>query len=139
MADIELWARIPESQIHEVSSHGRIRSIERIDRVMCPWGFEIDRRAKERILKPYKVGKYLGIRLSMNSQNQYMHRLVAAAFVPNPDGGWEINHKDGDKKNNRADNLEWCTKSYNQRHATHVLGKRGGQFGPGRVRIPAGG
>lgn len=70
----------------------------------------------------------------LRGQKLYVHRLVAQAFIPG-DASLEINHKDGDKTNNRANNLEWVTRSQNQIHSTHILGKRSGQFGPGRVRI----
>lgn len=51
--------------------------------------------------------------VSINGNNEYVHRLVAKAFIDNPNNLNEINHKDEDKSNNRVDNLEWCTKSYN--------------------------
>lgn len=49
-----------------------------------------------------------------------VHRLVASAFVPNPNGLAEVNHIDGDKLNNSADNLEWVTHSQNMRHSIEV-------------------
>lgn len=71
-------------------------------------------------LKPRIVtGGYLGVTLSKGGKSYHkrLHRLIAEAFVPNPDGKPEVNHIDGDKQNNRADNLEWCTKSENMNHA----------------------
>lgn len=51
---------------------------------------------------------------------RYIHRLVAECYIPNPDGLPEVNHKDGNKANNHADNLEWCTSSYNKYHALRL-------------------
>lgn len=52
------------------------------------------------------------------------HRLVAGAFIPNPNNLTQVNHINGDKLDNRAVNLEWCTPSRNKRHAIDVLGRR---------------
>lgn len=60
------------------------------------------------------------------STNAMVHRLVAAAFLPNPEHKDEVNHIDGNKKNNRLANLEWVTRSENALHASRVLGKHGG-------------
>lgn len=60
----------------------------------------------------------LTIGLGANKQKAYMvHKLIALTFVENPYGYPQVNHKDGNKSNNAADNLEWCTNSMNQLHA----------------------
>lgn len=51
-----------------------------------------------------------------------MHRLVALAFIPNPANLPQINHKNGDKQDNRPCNLEWCNNAHNHLHRVHVLG-----------------
>ena len=57
------------------------------------------------------------LRARINTQDEYVHRIVAKCFIPNPKGRLEVNHKDGVKTNNNASNLEWCTRSENNRHA----------------------
>lgn len=53
----------------------------------------------------------------------YLHRIVAAYFCSNPDNKEQVNHIDGNKKNNSASNLEWCTNSENQQHRINILKK----------------
>lgn len=58
------------------------------------------------------------LRVKLNERLFYIHRLVAMAFIPNPKGCKEINHKDENKLNNNADNLEWCSHKYNMKFGT---------------------
>ena len=79
-----------------------------------------------KILKPYKVkGGYLQVKLYNNYtfKNVSVHRLVAQAFVPNPDpvNFKEVNHKDQNKQNNNADNLEWCDRLYQVRYGDRSI------------------
>lgn len=66
---------------------------------------------------------YLHVHLHVEGKNKLIrvHRLVAIAFIPNPNNLPEVNHKNGDKYDNRAVNLEWVTKSQNKRHSIEVL------------------
>ena len=57
------------------------------------------------------------LRANINKRDEYVHRIVAKCFIPNPNGYTEVNHKDGVKTNNCVPNLEWCTRSENNRHA----------------------
>lgn len=78
------------------------------------------RRIGGSLLKPQNESHgYASVSLSKNGKrvSKKIHRLVANAFVPNPDGCKVINHIDGNKKHNPASNLEWTTSSANNQHA----------------------
>ena len=77
--------------------------------------------ASKTFLKPQVTGKgYLTVQLGRgrNYKPYRVHRLVAEAFIPNPDNLPEVNHIDEDKTNNSVDNLEWCTRQYNLNYGT---------------------
>lgn len=130
----EQWVDIIYSPDHQISSYGRIRSIDTIRFVNGRWGGLNKRMRKGKILKPYFCGNYLAIRFFLGGNNHYIHRLVADHFIDG-DKSLCVNHIDGVKTNNCVENLELVTYSQNMLHSTHVLKNRKGQFGAGRVRI----
>lgn len=115
--EIEKWYPIAgyENE-YMVSNLGKVKSLVRPIRSL----YGEKKKTTERILKPYVVlSGYEQVTLSKNGlfRNVRVHKLVADAFVANPGRNSIINHKDGNKRNNRADNLEWCTQSRNVIHA----------------------
>lgn len=115
----EVWKDIEGYEgIYQVSNLGNVRSLDRIVQ------FRDGRKAHFRGIQRKPVRKqdgYLHVMFSNGTGTEKsitIHRLVALAFVPNPDGYSEINHKDEDKENNRADNLEWCNRQYNCQYGT---------------------
>lgn len=104
---------------YEVSNLGRVRSIDRTQR--CSNGNIQSWKGK--MIKPYiksEDKRYLKVTLCKNGKqkNVFVHRLVAEAFIPNPNNLPQVNHKDEDKSNNRVENLEWCTPEYNLTYGT---------------------
>ena len=109
----EIWKPIGYEG-YEVSNLGRVKS------------YKYD-KINGKIMKPYKNTKgYLQIDLQLDGRKREnrvhlsVHRLVAIAFIPNPDNLPQVNHKDEDKTNNCVDNLEWCTNDYNAHYGTHI-------------------
>jgi hypothetical protein len=103
----EQWKAIAECNgEYSISDYGRVKSLK---------------FGKERILKPSLIGNgYPAVLLSMKGQKvklQCIHKLVASAFIKNPDNKPQVNHKDGNKLNNHIDNLEWMTIKENIQHA----------------------
>lgn len=117
---IEEWKPIADYEgLYEISSLGNVRSL---DRVMYNKRWNKDQLIKGKDLKPslYKNG-YLRIELTDmdgNRKKHPVHKLVALAFIPNPNNYPQVNHKDEDKTNNSVSNLEWCTAKYNINYGT---------------------
>lgn len=119
----EIWKTTTVNKDYEVSNLGNIRS---------------NKGGVPRLLKPYRRGGlceneesrgyYLAVRLLNNGvEHDYaVHRLVAMAFLPNPENLPQVNHINGIRNDNRVDNLEWCDNSYNVWHSYNILGNTNG-------------
>lgn len=98
---------------YQVSCLGRVRSVERLIKTNR---FNITKLVKGRIMKlKLRREGYLEVNLWLEGKykTHKVHRLVAMAFIANPNNYKEINHKDENKANNHIDNIEWCTSKYN--------------------------
>jgi len=112
---IEEWRDIEGYEgYYQVSNLGRVRSVDRFD----------DRGFHQRscILKSTDNGKgyrTVGLTKKAKGKRVRVHRLVAHAFIPNPDNKPYVNHKDETRDNNNVDNLEWVTHKENINYGTH--------------------
>ena len=107
----EIWRAHPEYTGIEVSTLGRVRTLDSV--VSSENG---TRFLKGRVLKQSNNGKgYLKVNVPIDGKwvMKRVHRLVAQTFISNPDSLPEVNHKDCDRKNNNAGNLNWCTHQEN--------------------------
>lgn len=119
----ELWKDIEGYEgLYQVSNLGRIKSLVRVRN-----NYDINTTLFTKIVVPEKIRKlqltkdgYYRVGLTKNKKQTYfqVHRLVAKAFIPNPENKPQVNHKDENKLNNRIDNLEWCISKYNANYGT---------------------
>jgi hypothetical protein len=100
---------------YEVSNFGNIRSV---DRVSVSYGNRLCNRKGRIMIINYVPGKYGMIVLSMNGKisTYSVHRLVAKAFLPNPDNLVQVDHIDRNRHNNHVSNLRWVSHSCNQQN-----------------------
>lgn len=107
MIDTEIWKDVPGFPGYKASNHGRLMT------------FNWKNTGRVAIMKPAVSGGYCKTMCVKDGKNTpvKIHRLVAMTFIPNSENKPEVNHKDGDKTNNRIENLEWCTRRENFDHA----------------------
>lgn len=115
----EIWKDIAGYEgYYQVSTYGRVRSL---DRMVNKWDGK--RLSCGRILSlATNLKGYQFIYLCKDGKQKMftIHRLVATAFIPNPNGYPHVNHIDENKMNNRVENLEWCTARYNNTYGNRI-------------------
>lgn len=116
----EIWKPIKGFESYQISSFGRVKSLEK--KTYTKYG-NIRKIYPEIILKQnHNTFGYMQVNLGSKGRMKIVHRLVAEAFLDNPNNFPVVNHKNGVKDDNRVENLEWCSVSYNTWHACNILG-----------------
>lgn len=117
----EIWKDVVGYEgLYQVSNLGNVKSLERVVKRFVRGKYISLYPVKEKLLKLYiNSNGYISVGLYNNGFNSFeVHRLVAQAFIPNPDNLPCVNHKDENPKNNNVKNLEWCTYQYNNTYGT---------------------
>jgi len=114
----EEWREVAGFESYLISNFGRLKKLYFKDREKICIQHYTDKGYQYCYL--HKLGK---------SHKMKVHRLVAIAFIPNPNGYDQVNHKNGIKGDNEIGNLEWCSNYMNTRHAIEELGFRSGKKG----------
>ena len=116
---MKIWKNVKGYEgLYQVSHKGDVKSLDRV--------YDLGNRKclyRGKMMQATDNGSgYLRIKLSKNNKSRrvMVHRIVADAFLLNPKKYRVVNHKDGNKKNNALENLEWCTHSYNNLHARKI-------------------
>lgn len=127
----EEWKQSQFDSGYEVSSLGRVRSKDRmVSQKECGRASGYERLLSGRQIKPFisKKTGYVQVNFSGKSRHS-VHRLVAMEFCEGYQDGLIVNHKNGDRSDNRAENLEWVTAAKNNAHAFRELGRKPSSLG----------
>lgn len=121
---IEEWLPVNGYEGHyEVSNLGNVRVVKK--QIQSKRGDGYVYNWAQKTLRPTKTGNgYLRVCLYKSGRKEYLgiHRLVAEAFIHNPENKTQVNHKNGVRDDNKVENLEWATPSENLKHKYRVLG-----------------
>lgn len=115
----EIWKDIEGYEgLYQVSNLGRVKALPRLRRAGNNSYIQKEHFMTQ--LNNTTGYKYVRLNIGNDKRMFFVHRLVANAFIPNPSSLPEVNHKNENKVDNNANNLEWCTHAYNQIYGTRI-------------------